>query len=785
MMVRCTSLWFCLLAGVSLLAGATPLPLSPVQEGSERSGEPPQVARGLTERVSTQADSLSGPAPAPAASTLPLAAPDGPSESIKSANWTGQATADSSSLQLGVSEAKLRGSGQRDESTAVIPREQHGGTEVTPASVKARLGIEGEASSAQTKGDDIPDVLRLNRTGFESQGPSQGKRADLKDAPVMDISGTLKTPSRAEKLEPVKAMKQGVSNITHSLFNPTLQPLRQELSSQVGMQMGLQVTGAMQVMGSEILKADLGGTPAEQLPLPDAQLLVRERSEIEETGLEAETAKTFLIKQPGPLNKSFLNTTDNGKVTESAFQRGTPLESVLSSEETRSRQTVAMGSIEQSTPSVSNTQESDVAPSHSTAFSHSYLVTSPNPGSSTTGGSPAWSEPHEAGHALTEPYQDGTQDMEQEVTASISAREALPRDSEVGKGSIPSSIGPDPETTLPFTVTAKVETGAMDGDEDLKSMALGQDSKALPTTEDIPLIFEPLGDAPSEAAVTAFPGGSQLVSQSSGTTSTHGALSRPELVSTVMAHGAPSLSEAPPPALSSGPLLPWQMSGTEMSDAVSPSVLPLLSAPPPNLPQDHGILNSKELDMTNTPAGTAEASPISFKTQQHKPTAPTPPRTAAMATSVPPPRHKSGLEQLESEEEHDDEDEEDEDTEESKEVESKEDMTEVTTVAPIRPTYSHIPYHFHSGPIWVQRNQGLVHNWAEKIRDKAGYVSGMLAPVGIGIAGALFILGALYSIKVMHRKRRNGYKRQRRKHREPSSRQDRVMLLADSSEDEF
>ncbi|KAJ8390844.1 hypothetical protein AAFF_G00099760 [Aldrovandia affinis] len=50
---------------------------------------------------------------------------------------------------------------------------------------------------------------------------------------------------------------------------------------------------------------------------------------------------------------------------------------------------------------------------------------------------------------------------------------------------------------------------------------------------------------------------------------------------------------------------------------------------------------------------------------------------------------------------------------------------------------------------------------------------------------ALFILGALYSIKVMHRKRRSGYKRQRRKHREAGSRQDRVMLLADSSEDEF
>ncbi|EHB12284.1 hypothetical protein GW7_04539 [Heterocephalus glaber] len=67
---------------------------------------------------------------------------------------------------------------------------------------------------------------------------------------------------------------------------------------------------------------------------------------------------------------------------------------------------------------------------------------------------------------------------------------------------------------------------------------------------------------------------------------------------------------------------------------------------------------------------------------------------------------------------------------------------------------------------------------------QAGYMSGMLVPIGVGIAGALFILGALYSIKVMNRRRRNGFKRHKRK-REFSSMQDRVMLLADSSEDEF
>ncbi|XP_040188827.1 armadillo-like helical domain-containing protein 4 isoform X3 [Rana temporaria] len=85
---------------------------------------------------------------------------------------------------------------------------------------------------------------------------------------------------------------------------------------------------------------------------------------------------------------------------------------------------------------------------------------------------------------------------------------------------------------------------------------------------------------------------------------------------------------------------------------------------------------------------------------------------------------------------------------------------------------------------WEQQNQGLVRSWMEKLKDKAGYMSGMLVPVGVGIAGALLILGALYSIKIMNRRRRNGFKRHKRK-REFNSMQDRVMLLADSSEDEF
>ncbi|XP_018619610.1 armadillo-like helical domain-containing protein 4 [Scleropages formosus] len=232
------------------------------------------------------------------------------------------------------------------------------------------------------------------------------------------------------------------------------------------------------------------------------------------------------------------------------------------------------------------------------------------------------------------------------------------------------------------------------------------------------------------------------------------------------------------PLLTEGPSAPWQTSGTELSDTVSLSQLQPLTAPPPGPPLDYGSLESEDLGVIKSPPGATETSTVGSDAVS---AASVPFRTSPTAvTSLSLPKSKSGLEELESEEEHD---EDDEDTEESEEEESQEDTEETPTPAPH--AYSHVPYHLYSNSIWVQRHQGLVRSWVEKIRDKAGYVSGMLAPVGIGVAGALFILGALYSIKVMHRKRRSSFKHQRRKHRETTSRQDRVMLLADSSEDEF
>ncbi|NXN94166.1 ARMD4 protein, partial [Rhinopomastus cyanomelas] len=163
-----------------------------------------------------------------------------------------------------------------------------------------------------------------------------------------------------------------------------------------------------------------------------------------------------------------------------------------------------------------------------------------------------------------------------------------------------------------------------------------------------------------------------------------------------------------------------------------------------------------------------------------------------------------GLDRLESEEgEEEDEEEEEEEDEEDKDMDLMDESMEGDTELPgftIPGETSQDPIAGLENPVaqlagmsyqvpdtieWEQQNQGLVRSWMEKLKDKAGYMSGMLVPVGVGIAGALFILGALYSIKIMNRRRRSGSKRHKRKQREFNSMQDRVMLLADSSEDEF
>ncbi|XP_058846531.1 armadillo-like helical domain-containing protein 4 [Acipenser ruthenus] len=266
---------------------------------------------------------------------------------------------------------------------------------------------------------------------------------------------------------------------------------------------------------------------------------------------------------------------------------------------------------------------------------------------------------------------------------------------------------------------------------------------------------------------------------------------------------SPSPDSVPPEG---APLVPgWSDAADDLdevppllSETLPPGIFNISETPPPGPLKSsetppHGTFRNPKTALSGT-FGNPETPPSRIFTSETPPlTTRLPPTSVTMATSLMWPPAEAGLddlEKLESEEDREDNVSEDEDEEEeeespdSDEAESVEE-SEPPEVSTTTPSHSHTPFHLPEGSEWAQRNQGLVRSWVEKIRDKAGYVSGMLAPVGIGIVGALFILGALYSIKVMHRKRRSGFKRQRRKHGEMSNRQDRVMLLADSSEDEF
>ncbi|XP_035244984.1 uncharacterized protein LOC118211568 isoform X3 [Anguilla anguilla] len=704
-MVWCEILWVCLLAVVSLLASVNTLPLSPLEESSQKADKQPEGAQGLTDSVL-----------APATPIFPLVALDGLSQNIVPTNQVEQPASDDSSVQLRASEARLQDSGWRVESTAVGPVEVHGRAEATLASVRARLGREGEAPLLQTGGDDGRDVLMLKKPGDpqgpgavntqnqrkernSEEGPNQGvllngrtwespagyrapdglgshdtsqnphilpqaERAGSVDEVAIGFSGIPQTPSVAKVLEPGGMAQQGISNATLHLLSPSMAPVGQEPSSEGGMQVGPQVTVATQVKDPDLSRAQ----SRVGLPELDALLSAREEPGVEGNERGAETAKKPLKNRMGVPGGGFQTTTAaSGEAM--AGTSGPSLSRAPSSEQTRPRQTTAIDSIQQSTTLVANILESEAASPPSTPIPHRKLINSPSNGES---------------RARANPAQPGF--------------------SEDPAG---------PTTTKP-----------------------------------------PLGEDPgAEPGVSIVPWARGALQQDAG----------PELITTVIVDGGPSPSGAARPTL--------QTSGTEIMEALSPSTS-LFTAPPPEPPLDDGILYTEELGMTDTPAGTTEGSPSSFRTREHKNIELSPTTIVATATSMSLPRHKS-------------EEPDDKETGESKEAGSEEDVSEVMTVAHVRPTYSHIPYHFHPGSIWVQRNQGLVHSWVEKIRDKAGYVSGMLAPVGIGIAGALFILGALYGIKVVHRRRRKGYKRQTRKHRESGSRQDRVMLLADSSEDEF
>ncbi|XP_072307264.1 uncharacterized protein [Eucyclogobius newberryi] len=278
---------------------------------------------------------------------------------------------------------------------------------------------------------------------------------------------------------------------------------------------------------------------------------------------------------------------------------------------------------------------------------------------------------------------------------------------------------------------------------------LSQDdaTESTMSSESLPLIFEPLEDASPEEALS----------------------DRPSPVT------AETDSVASPPLLPDW-TSPGQTSGTDLQEPIRSS----------DSSVEAGSEASEDQDWTGA-ARTLTPEENSLSPSLSSLLRPTPTvtmTTAAMTTQYRHrPRSRPGFDEMESDE---DQDEDEENSEESME-ESNEDQTEGPN-ASTPPPYSLIP----PPPVWVQRNQGLMRSWVELIREKAGYVSGMLAPVGIGISGALLLVGALYSIRTIHRKRRNSFKHQRRKARQPEqprepgvSGQDQTMLLADSSEDEF
>ncbi|XP_035534817.1 armadillo-like helical domain-containing protein 4 isoform X2 [Morone saxatilis] len=344
---------------------------------------------------------------------------------------------------------------------------------------------------------------------------------------------------------------------------------------------------------------------------------------------------------------------------------------------------------------------------------------------------------------------------------------------EIGPNLMPREDGPE------SLWTEAARPGAAD-----TVVPLSQDeaTEGTMSSEALPLIFEPFEDvtpegapAEAEAAVTLVPGSAQPPAAMATGGMPLSEVDLDQLVTVETDSDGPSHA---PPLLMPDWTSPWQTSGAELPEPISssgPSVSQRRAGTEPDDHPERGAVRTQNLQEDLPTTGP------SFSSFQHAMT------TVTMETHQAMHKSRSGLEEMESEEEPDEE-EDDENSEESVEDDSEEDLTETPKTSSTPPPYSLIP----PPPVWVQRNQGLMRSWVELIREKAGYVSGMLAPVGIGITGALLIVGALYSIRMIHRKRRNSFKHQRRKVRQPeqprepgTSRQDQAMLLADSSEDEF
>ncbi|KAK2890326.1 uncharacterized protein [Channa argus] len=322
------------------------------------------------------------------------------------------------------------------------------------------------------------------------------------------------------------------------------------------------------------------------------------------------------------------------------------------------------------------------------------------------------------------------------------------------------------------------EAARTDGADTMVPLSQDEATEGTMSSEALPLIFEPLEDvtlegAAAAAVVTLMPGSMQPPAAMATRGMPVSEVDLDQLVPVETDRDGPTHTQL---LLMPDWTSPWQTSGAELLEPIS-SLGPSVSQRQATAePEDHSESGDRVAVRTQNLVDNLPTRGPSRSSFQHSMT------TVTMTTRHPEHKSRTRFDEMESEEEPDD-DEEEENSEESVEEESEEDLTETPKTSSTQPPYSFIP----PPPVWVQRNQGLMRSWVELIREKAGYVSGMLAPVGIGIMGALLIVGALYSIRMIHRKRRNSFKHQRRKQpRETGiSQQDQAMLLADSSEDEF
>nr|XP_023683984.1 uncharacterized protein C14orf37 homolog isoform X2 [Paramormyrops kingsleyae] len=782
-------LQLCILLGVGLLGHSAPLPAegsrtlssdTSAVKTTQRPAEEAVVAQDLTEGKYEGEDTLSKPAAAPVTSVSPTAAPGGLSQSIKPASEMGRFPTGETSFQssrsvmegvsLSYTEDPIRATVAlgfvkeillSDHESSPLQTQEEGddqggqmleqyiGTDTyipvpgmslsTEPKMGSAKGINQESLSQGAKlsigslaiNTETPDILDSTDQGL------QGSLVQVvaNDKAVRHISAVppvLQTLQAEREMALLRESERIASSESHgpvpaSAMPPGLVPsgpqeAQMAFSRNEGPETDLDM--ASQAAG----QAGHGARTLEPGQDTESQLSKTEETGIEENYTVAERAEELATKHLDALSREVTMVNDTTK--KNTMQSGPE-------EESGARHGALLDGIQLSTAPAASLRERSAAPSPS--YPSTYLPANSAPKQSNSGETLAWT---------------GSQKQQTGQVPTPSQMDVFLPQNGVGDifdiahpSSAPLRSGPE--------ATAGEEPPVSDGG------SLNQDM-------DLPLIFEPL-DGPLDGIITT---GTPSILQSPPTVLASSESS--EVMTPDLDPSYSASSKTVPPTVPEGPFVPWQMSGTEISDIVSPSVLSPLTAPPPGPPLEY---DSVELGMTTEAFSDDSEAPKSTEGSFLT--------TMAKTTSLSSPRNKSDLEESESEE-HDDEDEEDEDTEDSDEEESQEDLVETPTPTPVPHTYSHVPYHLYSNSIWVQRHQGLVRSWVEKIRDKVGYVSGMLAPVGIGIAGALFILGALYSIKMMHRKRRdNSFKNQRRKSPETNSRQDRAMLLADSSEDEF